>query len=64
MIGYMKSTKTPFSVAIGIGDVVVPPPSKMSLPVLLDDFEKPNVLTYSLETTIAEKLDAIISRWN
>jgi len=34
----------------------------MELPVLLDDFERPNVLTYSLETTIAEKFDAIISR--
>lgn len=62
MIGCIKNTKTPFSVDIGVGDVVVPPPSKMSLPVLLDDFESPNVLTYSLETTIAEKLDAIISR--
>lgn len=62
MIGYIKNTKTPFSIDIGVGDVVVPPPIKMDLPVLLDDFEKPNVLTYSLETTIAEKLDAIISR--
>jgi len=62
MIGYIKSTKTPFSIDIGVGDVVVPQPSKMELPVLLDDFERPNVLTYSLETTIAEKFDAIISR--
>lgn len=62
MIGYIKNTKTPFSIDIGIGDIVVPPPSKISLPVLLDDFEKPEVFTYSLETTIAEKLDAIISR--
>lgn len=60
LIGYIKNTKTPFSVDIGVGDVVVPPPSKMSLPVLLDDFEQPNVLTYSMETTIAEKFDAII----
>lgn len=62
MIGYIENTRTPFSVDIGVGDVVIPPPSRMSLPVLLDDFERPNVLTYSLETTIAEKFDAIISR--
>lgn len=62
MIGCIRNTKTPFSVDIGVGDVVIPPPSKMLLPVILDDFEKPNVFTYSLETTIAEKFDAIISR--
>lgn len=31
-----------------------------TLPVLLDGFEKPTILTYSLESTISEKLDAII----
>jgi hypothetical protein len=30
------------------------------LPVILPEFEKPKVLTYSLESTVAEKLDAII----
>ena len=29
--------------------------------ILLPEFEKPKVLTYSLESTVAEKLDAIIS---
>ncbi len=62
MIGHIQNTNTPFSIDIGVGDIVVPPPIRMALPVLLNDFEKPNVLTYSLETTIAEKFDAIISR--
>ena len=62
MIGNIRNTKTPFSIDIGVGDIVIPPPSKMLLPVILDDFEKPNVFIYSLETTIAEKFDAIISR--
>lgn len=62
MIGHISNTKTPFSIDLGVGDVVVPPPTKMSLPVLIDEFERPNVLTYSLETTIAEKFDAIITR--
>jgi hypothetical protein len=34
--------------------------SQQDLPVLLDGLEKPTVLTYSLESIISEKLDAII----
>lgn len=33
-----------------------------SLSVLLSDFDRPEVLTYSLESTIAEKFDAILAR--
>lgn len=62
LIGLIKNTKTPFSIDFGVEDVVVPAPSKRMLPTLLSDFEKPEVLTYSLESTIAEKFDAIISR--
>ncbi|MBV7276702.1 nucleotidyl transferase AbiEii/AbiGii toxin family protein [Clostridiaceae bacterium UIB06] len=62
MIGHISNTKTPFSIDLGVGDVVVPPPTRMELPILIDEFERPNVLTYSLETTIAEKFDAIITR--
>ena len=29
----------------------------------LDDFEAPSIMTYSLESTIAEKLDAILQRF-
>src|SRR5690554_4319572 len=62
LMGFINKTRTPFSVDFGIGDVVVPPPSKRQLPVLLPGFEQPEVLTYSLESIIAEKFDAIISR--
>jgi len=62
LMGFINKTRTPFSVDFGIGDVVVPPPSKRQLPVLLPGFEQPEVLTYSLESLIAEKFDAIISR--
>jgi len=62
LIGYIKNTRTPFSVDFGVGDVVVPPPAKRILPVLLPGFESPQVLTYSLESTIAEKFDAMLSR--
>ncbi len=62
LVGFIKNTRTPFSVDFGVGDVVVPPPAKRVLPVLLSDFEQPEVLTYSMESIIAEKFDAIISR--
>jgi hypothetical protein len=47
MIGPIQNTNTPFSIDIGVGDIAVPPPVRTALPVLLNDFEKPNVLTYS-----------------
>ena len=62
LLGFIKNTRTPFSVDFGVGDVVVPAPSKRVLSVLLPAFEQPEVLTYSLESVIAEKFDAIISR--
>ena len=39
----------------------MPSPVERTLSVLLPEFQKPKVLTYSLESTVAEKLDAIIS---
>ena len=48
LLGFIKNTRTPFSVDFGVGDVVVPPPLKRVLPVLLPDFEQPEVLTYRL----------------
>lgn len=62
LIGFIKDTKTPFSVDFGVGDIIVPDPIKKELPVLLSGFKNPKILTYSLESTIAEKFDAIISR--
>lgn len=61
LAGSIARTKTPFSIDIGFGDVVVPSPVQRTIPALLDESEKPLVLTYSLESTVAEKLDAIIS---
>ena len=45
----------------GVGDVIVPNQEKRRIPTQLDDFEAPTVNTYSLETTIAEKIDTILS---
>ena len=45
---------------IGFGDVIVHGPVEMIYPAMLD-FEPPKVITYSLESAIAEKLQAIVS---
>lgn len=60
--GYMKNIRIPFSIDIGIDDVIVPDAVRRSLKTQLDDFLKPEVYTYSLESTIAEKFDAILKR--
>lgn len=61
LVARIKNTKTPFSIDFGVGDVIVPKQEKRRIPTQLDDFVAPTVNTYSLETTIAEKIDAILS---
>lgn len=45
----------------GVGDIVIPSPVERTLPVLIQNFERPKISTYSLESTVAEKADAIIT---
>ncbi len=61
LVARIKNTKTPFGIDFGVGDVIVPKQEKRRIPTQLDDFAAPTVNTYSLETTIAEKIDAILS---
>lgn len=61
LVARIKNTKTPFNIDFGVGDVIVPKQEKRMIPTQLDDFTAPIVNTYSLETTIAEKIDAILS---
>ena len=62
VIGQIKKTRTPFSVDLGIGDVIIPKAEEREIPVQLDNYQRPVVATYSLESTIAEKFDAILQR--
>lgn len=62
LVGQIKNTRTPFDVDFGVGDVIVPNSHKRTIPVQLDGFDIPEVLTYSLESTIAEKFDALLQR--
>ena len=61
IVACIKNTRTPFSIDFGVGDVIVPKQEKRRIPTQLPDFESPTVNTYSVETTVAEKLDAILS---
>ena len=62
LIGKIKNTKTPIYVDFGIGDVIVPKAEKRLIPTQLDTFAPPEISTYSLESTIAEKFDAMLQR--
>ena len=57
--GYLDRTRIPISIDIGFGDVIYPDAVKMDFPVILD-MEAPRVNAYSLESSIAEKLEAIV----
>jgi len=59
--GKIKNRRTPFSIDFGVGDVIVPKQEKRRIPTQLDDFVAPVINTYSIETTVAEKMDAILS---
>ena len=61
VVARIKNTRTTFSIDFGVGDVIVPKQEKRRIPTQLEGFDEPVVSTYSVETTIAEKLDAILS---
>ena len=61
-IGRIKQVRIPFSIDVGMDDVIVPKAVKRSLKTRLKNFDAPEVYTYSLESTIAEKFDAILKR--
>lgn len=59
---HIGNVRVPFSIDIGIDNVIIPEPVKRKIATRLSDFEQPEIYTYSLESTIAEKLDAILQR--
>ena len=63
IIGQIKNVRVPFNVDIGVGDIIVPKAQERRINTKLPDFEKPVIKTYSLESTIAEKFDAILQRF-
>ena len=58
-VAYLDRTRIPIGIDIGFGDVIYPNAVEMEFPVILD-MEAPRVTAYSLESSIAEKLEAIV----
>ena len=58
-VAYLDRTRIPIGIDIGFGDVIYPDAVEMDFPVILD-MEAPRVNAYSLESSIAEKLEAIV----
>lgn len=63
IVAQIKNVHVPFNVDIGVGDIIVPSAERSTINTQLPDFEAPVIKTYSLESTIAEKLDAILQRY-
>jgi predicted nucleotidyltransferase component of viral defense system len=63
VIGRIRNVRVPFNVDIGVDDVIVPKPEFRKINTQLPGFEAPEISTYSLESTIAEKFDAILQRF-
>ncbi|WP_230398921.1 nucleotidyl transferase AbiEii/AbiGii toxin family protein [Novisyntrophococcus fermenticellae] len=63
IIGKIKNVRVPFNIDIGVGDVIIPRAEIRKINTQLPDFEIPEIHTYSLESTIAEKFDAILQRY-
>lgn len=56
---FLDRTRIPVGIDIGFGDVIVPESIAMDFPVILD-MEQPRVNVYSVESSVAEKLEAIV----
>lgn len=60
LLGIIGRTRTPVFVDLGVGDIIVPESELISLETIIDGFEEPEIRAYSMETIIAEKLDAVL----
>ena len=61
LVARIKNIRTPLNIDFSVGDMNVPKQEKRKIPTQLEDFTAPMINTYSLETTVAEKIDAILN---
>lgn len=62
LVAHIAKSETSFSIDFGVGDVIVPPATYRTFRTTFPEASLPRILTYSLESVIAEKYDAIIQR--
>lgn len=58
-IGHLGSARINMQIDVAFGDVVSPEPGEVDLPAILD-FPSPRLIGYSRESTISEKLEAMV----
>lgn len=61
VVAQLGSIRQNIQIDIGYGDVITPAPMVLHYPVLLEEFDVPVIYACSIETVIAEKLQAIIA---
>lgn len=61
LIGKIGTSRTDFYIDLGVGDIIIPAAIKRDISVIISGFEKPKILTYSIESIIAEKLETILN---
>jgi hypothetical protein len=59
LVAKLGTTRIPVQVDVGFGDDIVPSPSEVTLPALLE-FPAPVLRAYAKETVIAEKFHAMV----
>lgn len=61
LVAMLGAARLRVQVDVGIGDAVIPAPTWLDYPGLLDDLPRPRLRAYAPETVIAEKFHAIVS---
>lgn len=61
LIAQIANARVQLQIDIGFGDAAVPEPEEITFPPLLPEFATPRIRAYHKETTIAEKLHAIVT---
>lgn len=56
----IENSITHFSIDFGVGDVIVTGTTINNISTQLNDFKSPQIISYSVESIIAEKLDSIL----
>jgi predicted nucleotidyltransferase component of viral defense system len=62
VVGLLDTYQQKVTLDVGFGDVIVPHPVELDYPTLFVHMEVPHVVTYSLETVVAEKFQTMIER--
>lgn len=62
LIGVLDTIRKELIFDIGFGDVIIPRPVIMEYPTIIEEFEKPIITAYSMETVVAEKFHTLVER--